>query len=103
MRGRVDWAAGRVRLGGIQQFLPDIRRCRRLLLVGCGTSYHAAVASRQLLEELTQLPVMVDLASDFLDRRFNSFIIRETNQVFSLDCNDTASLCLIYVTAETLL
>jgi glucosamine--fructose-6-phosphate aminotransferase (isomerizing) len=35
---------------------------------GCGTSYHSAIASRQLLEELTELPVMVDLASDFLDR-----------------------------------
>jgi glucosamine--fructose-6-phosphate aminotransferase (isomerizing) len=36
--------------------------------LGCGTSYHSAIASRQLLEELTELPVMVDLASDFLDR-----------------------------------
>ena len=31
-------------------------------------SYHSAMATRQLLEELTQMPVMVDLASDFLDR-----------------------------------
>lgn len=38
------------------------------MLIGCGTSYHSAVATRQLLEELTELPVMVELASDFLDR-----------------------------------
>lgn len=37
-------------------------------MIGCGTSYHSAVATRQLLEELTELPVMVELASDFLDR-----------------------------------
>ena len=48
--------------------LSEIKRCRRLLLIGCGTSYHSAIASRALLEELTELPVMLDLASDFLDR-----------------------------------
>jgi glucosamine--fructose-6-phosphate aminotransferase (isomerizing) len=46
-----------------------------LLLIGCGTSYHSAIATRQLLEELTELPVMVDLASDFLDR--NTPIFRD--------------------------
>lgn len=38
------------------------------MLIACGTSYHSAIATRQLLEELTELPVMVELASDFLDR-----------------------------------
>ena len=57
-----------VTLGGIKDFVPEIKRCRRLLLIGCGTSYHSAIASRALLEELTELPVMLDLASDFLDR-----------------------------------
>ena len=38
------------------------------MLIGCGTSYHSAVATRQLIEELTKLPVMVELASDVLDR-----------------------------------
>ena len=58
----------KVTLGGIKDFIPEIKRCRRLLLIGCGTSYHSAIASRALLEELTELPVMLDLASDFLDR-----------------------------------
>jgi glucosamine--fructose-6-phosphate aminotransferase (isomerizing) len=47
----------------------EIGRCRRLLLIGCGTSYHSAIATRQILEELTELPVMIDMASDFLDRK----------------------------------
>ncbi len=41
-------------------------------VAGCGTSYHTAIATRQILEELTELPVMVDLASDFLDRSVHS-------------------------------
>lgn len=68
MRGRVNFAEQKIMLGGIKDYIPEIKRCRRLMLIGCGTSYHSAVATRQLLEELTELPVMVELASDFLDR-----------------------------------
>jgi len=69
MRGRVNFQNETVVLGGIKEYIPEIRRCRRLMLIGCGTSYHSAIATRQLLEELTELPVMVELASDFLDRK----------------------------------
>lgn len=68
MRGRVNFEQEKVILGGITDYIPEIKRCRRLMLIACGTSYHSAVATRQLLEELTELPVMVELASDFLDR-----------------------------------
>lgn len=68
MRGRINFENEVVVLGGIKDYLSEIRRCRRLLLIACGTSYHSAIATRQLLEELTELPVMIDLASDFLDR-----------------------------------
>ncbi|XP_026286080.1 glutamine--fructose-6-phosphate aminotransferase [isomerizing] 2 isoform X1 [Frankliniella occidentalis] len=68
MRGRVNFETNTIVLGGIKDYIPEIRRCRRLMLIGCGTSYHSALATRQLLEELTELPVMVELASDFLDR-----------------------------------
>lgn len=68
MRGRVNFEQEKVILGGIKEYIPEIKRCRRLMLIACGTSYHSAVATRQLLEELTELPVMVELASDFLDR-----------------------------------
>ncbi|KAL4241073.1 Glucosamine--fructose-6-phosphate aminotransferase 1 [Mactra antiquata] len=68
MRGRVNFDENTVTLGGIKEYMAEIKRCRRLLFIACGTSYHSAVATRQLLEELTELPVMVELASDFLDR-----------------------------------
>lgn len=68
MRGRVNFESGSVRLGGFMSHMDTIRRCRRILMIACGTSYHSALATRQLLEELTELPVVVELASDFLDR-----------------------------------
>ncbi|XP_056587989.1 glutamine--fructose-6-phosphate aminotransferase [isomerizing] 2 [Triplophysa dalaica] len=68
MRGRICFDRDTVVLGGLSDHLKEIKRCRRLIMIGCGTSYHAGVATRQILEELTELPVMVELASDFLDR-----------------------------------
>ena len=69
MRGRVNFENFSVTLGGIKEFIPEIKRCRRLILIGCGTSYHSAIATIQILEELTELPVMVLLASVFMDRK----------------------------------
>jgi len=88
MRGRINFDAGEVTLGGIKDFIPEIKRCRRLLLIGCGTSYHSAIASRALLEELTELPVMLDLASDFLDR--NTPIFRDDVCFFISQSGETA-------------
>ncbi|KRZ33604.1 Glutamine--fructose-6-phosphate aminotransferase [isomerizing] 1 [Trichinella pseudospiralis] len=69
MRGRINFKTSEVVLGGIKSFLSEIKRCRRLIMIACGTSYHSSVASRQIVEELTELPVMIELASDFLDRQ----------------------------------
>ncbi|XP_037925589.1 glutamine--fructose-6-phosphate aminotransferase [isomerizing] 2 isoform X3 [Hermetia illucens] len=88
MRGRVNFENGTVTLGGIKDYIPEIKRCRRLMLIGCGTSYHSAVATRQLLEELTELPVMVELASDFLDR--NTPIFRDDVCFFISQSGETA-------------
>lgn len=49
MRGRVLFDENRVVLGGIKDFMPEIKRCRRLIVIGCGTSYHSAVAVRFIL------------------------------------------------------
>ncbi|XP_022214334.2 glutamine--fructose-6-phosphate aminotransferase [isomerizing] 2 isoform X6 [Drosophila obscura] len=88
MRGRVRFDGNAIVLGGIKDYIPEIKRCRRLMLIGCGTSYHSAVATRQLLEELTELPVIVELASDFLDR--NTPIFRDDVCFFISQSGETA-------------
>jgi glucosamine--fructose-6-phosphate aminotransferase (isomerizing) len=88
MRGRVNFEKETVVLGGIKDYMNEIRRCRRLLFIACGTSYHSAIATRQLLEELTELPVMVELASDFLDR--NTPIFRDDVCFFISQSGETA-------------
>ncbi|KAF9234926.1 glucosamine-fructose-6-phosphate aminotransferase [Melanogaster broomeanus] len=69
MRGRVNFDEHRVILGGLRQYLQIMRRGRRIVFCACGTSYHSALATRAIFEELTEIPVSVELASDFLDRK----------------------------------
>eukprot|EP00794_Sanderia_malayensis_P016879 gene16879-18584_t len=100
MRGRVNFETNSVILGGLQSHMDYIRRCRRLIFIACGTSYHSAIAqhlqfccfvfgfTRQLIEELTELPVMVELASDFLDR--NTPIFRDDVCFFISQSGETA-------------
>ncbi|KAJ3604221.1 hypothetical protein NHX12_028962 [Muraenolepis orangiensis] len=88
MRGRVNFADNTVTLGGLKDHIKEIQRCRRLILIACGTSYHAGVATRQVLEELTELPVMIELASDFLDR--NTPVFRDDVCFFISQSGETA-------------
>jgi len=92
MRGRVRFEQFNVTLGGIKDYIGEIKRCRRLIFIACGTSYHSAVATRQLLEELTELPVVVELASDFLDR--NTPIFRDDVCFFISQSGETADTIL---------
>lgn len=48
-----------VALGGLLDHLPSIRRSRRMVFIACGTSYHAAMACRQTIEQLTGRPVRI--------------------------------------------
>lgn len=92
MRGRVDYENLKVTLGGIKDYITEIKRCRRLIFIACGTSYHSAIATRQLMEELTELPVVVELASDFLDR--STPIFRDDVCFFISQSGETADTIL---------
>jgi glucosamine--fructose-6-phosphate aminotransferase (isomerizing) len=69
MRGRVNFDNNQITLGGLRSYLPIIRRGRRIVFIACGTSYHSCLATRAIFEELTEIPVSIELASDFLDRK----------------------------------
>jgi glutamine---fructose-6-phosphate transaminase (isomerizing) len=89
-----------VYLGGLRSYQKTIQASRRLLFVACGTSYHAAVATRQILEQLTGIPVMVELASDMLDRQM--VILRDDTCFFISQSGETADTlrCLEYAKAQ---
>ncbi|KAI0759764.1 L-glutamine D-fructose 6-phosphate amidotransferase [Irpex lacteus] len=88
MRGRVNFDQNVITLGGLRAYLPIIRRGRRIIFCACGTSYHSAIATRAIFEELTEIPVTVELASDFLDRK--TPIFRDDVCVFVSQSGETA-------------
>ncbi|GAA5973983.1 hypothetical protein JCM21900_003814 [Sporobolomyces salmonicolor] len=69
-----------------------IRRCRRMVFVACGTSYHSCLATRSIFEELTEITVSVELASDFLDRK--TPIFRDDMCIFVSQSGETADTIL---------
>mmetsp|Transcript_40387 Transcript_40387/g.48975 ORF Transcript_40387/g.48975 Transcript_40387/m.48975 type:complete len:723 (-) Transcript_40387:237-2405(-) len=72
-RASLENRHGKITIGGLRDFGMAIRRSRRLIFIGCGTSYHAALASRSIVEELVELPVALELASDLQDRKAPMF------------------------------
>ena len=88
MRGRLDIPNKRVTLGGLRQYITTIRRCRRIIFIACGTSFHSCMAVRGIFEELTEIPISVELASDFLDRQAPVF--RDDTCVFVSQSGETA-------------
>ncbi|KAI0266500.1 hypothetical protein BC834DRAFT_874899 [Gloeopeniophorella convolvens] len=92
MRGRVNFDSNQITLGGLRAYLPIIRRGRRIVFSACGTSYHSCVATRAIFEELTEIPVSVELASDFLDRK--TPIFRDDVCVFVSQSGETADTIL---------
>ncbi len=65
MRGRVSRADGEVHLGGLVDVMPRILKARRIIIVGCGTSWHAGLLAEYLIEDLARVPVEVEYASEF--------------------------------------
>ncbi len=81
MRGRLNPLTSSVLLGGIKEFENRILNADRILMVACGTSWHACLVGEYLIEELARIPVEVEYASEF---RYRNPIIRENDIVIAV-------------------
>ena len=69
LRGRLLVAEGTARLDGLNLTAEDCREIQRVAIVACGTSWHAGLVGRHILEELVRIPVSVEYASEYRYRR----------------------------------
>jgi glucosamine--fructose-6-phosphate aminotransferase (isomerizing) len=74
MRGRLNLAEGLARLGGLNMTQEEMRDIRRIIILGCGTSWHAGMIGEYMLEEYARIPVEVEYASEF---RYRNPIVDE--------------------------
>ena len=81
MRGRVHIETGSVTLGGIIDYEERMAKAKRIIMVACGTSWHAAMVGEYLLEDIARIPVEVEYGSEF---RYRNPIIGEDDIVIAI-------------------
>jgi glutamine---fructose-6-phosphate transaminase (isomerizing) len=81
MRGRIDARKGFLRLGGIAEYEKKFANAKRILIIGCGTSWHAGLVAEYLIEDLARIPVEVEYASEF---RYRNPVIYEDDIVIPI-------------------
>ena len=81
MRGRINAQKGFVSLGGILEYENKILNADRIIIIACGTSWHAGLVGEYLIEDLARIPVEVEYASEF---RYRNPIINENDVVLAI-------------------
>jgi len=81
MRGRLNLLKSDVVLGGITDYVQKFVNAKRILIVGCGTSWHAGMVGEYLFEEFARIPVEVEYASEF---RYRDPVITEEDIVIAI-------------------
>jgi glucosamine--fructose-6-phosphate aminotransferase (isomerizing) len=81
MRGRMSLSENMVSLGGILNYKDKLVNAKRIIVVACGTSWHAGIVGEYLIEELARIPVEVEYASEF---RYRNPIINEDDVVIAI-------------------
>lgn len=65
LRGRIQPEEGKIVLGGLAEVMDKLHGARRIIIAACGTSWHSGLVAEYLFEELAQIPVEVEYASEF--------------------------------------
>ena len=81
MGGRIDAHDGKIKLGGIRDYLRELTRARHVVFTACGTAFHAGLVGEFLLEHLARIPVETEYASEF---RYRNPIIEDGTIVIAI-------------------
>jgi glucosamine--fructose-6-phosphate aminotransferase (isomerizing) len=78
LRGRISAETGHLVLGGLREYMKKVITTDRIIILGCGTSWHAGLVAEYIFEEFTRIPVEVEYASEF---RYRNPVIKEGDLV----------------------
>lgn len=81
LRGRLDAQLGTIRMGGVDPHLDKLTQANRIIIIACGTSWHAGLVAEYVIEELCRIPVEVEYASEF---RYRNPVIREGDVIIAI-------------------
>jgi glucosamine--fructose-6-phosphate aminotransferase (isomerizing) len=80
-RGRLLADQGLIKLGGLEDHIQKFVNANRIIIIGCGTSWHAGLVAEYIFEDLARIPVEVEYASEF---RYRNPIITEKDVVIAI-------------------
>ena len=81
LRGRLDAKAGTITMKGVQDNIEQLINANRIIIIACGTSWHAGLIAEYVIEELCRIPVEVEYASEF---RYRNPIINKGDVIIAI-------------------
>lgn len=81
LRGRLDAAAGTITMSGISENIEQLKNAPRIMILACGTSWHAGLVAEYVIEELCRIPVEVEYASEF---RYRNPIVNKGDVIIAI-------------------
>lgn len=81
LRGRVDAANGTITMAGVENNIEQLKNAHRIIIIACGTSWHAGLLAEYIFEELCRVPVEVEYASEF---RYRNPVVRKGDVIIAI-------------------
>ncbi|MBS1914970.1 MAG: glutamine--fructose-6-phosphate transaminase (isomerizing) [Bacteroidetes bacterium] len=81
LRGRLDVSNATITMAGVQNNIEHLKLANRIIMVACGTSWHAGLIAEYVFEELCRIPVEVEYASEF---RYRNPVIHKGDVIFAI-------------------
>jgi glucosamine--fructose-6-phosphate aminotransferase (isomerizing) len=81
LRGRLDATKGTITMAGVQNNIDQLKNAQRIMIVACGTSWHAGLVAEYIIEELCRTPVEVEYASEF---RYRNPIVNKGDVIIAI-------------------
>jgi glucosamine--fructose-6-phosphate aminotransferase (isomerizing) len=81
LRGRLDLGEALIHMSGVDQHLDQLKNAKRIIMVACGTSWHAGLVAEYIFEELCRVPVEVEYASEF---RYRNPVIHKGDVIIAI-------------------
>ena len=81
LRGRLDATAGTITMSGVENNIENFKKASRIIIIACGTSWHAGLVAEYIIEELCRIPVEVEYASEF---RYRNPIINKGDIIIAI-------------------
>jgi len=81
LRGRLDAVAGTITMSGVEKYKEQLKNAKRIIIIACGTSWHAGLVAEYVIEELCRIPVEVEYASEF---RYRNPVIHKGDVIMAV-------------------